>query len=118
MTSTQRSSGNVPLTRNARTASIWCATRQVDNQKNKKFFLPGVMPGIFMQPPAASFYKILLVSQCPDSTVPVCSCNSQYNLRLPLSAFFCLIFSAIIHFTFYDSPKLFHRTNVNTSADS
>ena len=54
--------------------------------KKQKIFLPGIVPGIFMlPPPAASFYKIPLVSRRLDSAELVCSYNNQYNPQSPLS---------------------------------
>ena len=43
------------MTPNRRNPFIWCATRQVDNRKTKKFFLPGIAAGQFY---AASFNLI------------------------------------------------------------
>ena len=46
----------------------WCATRQVDNRKNIKFFLPGLVPGIFYVASCSFFIKS---HWCRDAQIPL-----------------------------------------------
>ena len=63
----------------------WCATRQVDNLKNKNIFCPVLCRAVFMLLPADAFHNTPVELRYKDFFVPAYLYNNLYILQLLLS---------------------------------